>query len=707
MSTDENYKSYVLESVIKQILYSGQSPTIAAIDSAFDAYTADKDFTKPLFDNTTANVVQLESATATKLNKTYFEIWRDLNIAYQTAFASTDKCLKAFDRWRAESIAMESKLKLLDDRISNLITTQIHHGSHYVSDVFSDMSLIDPGNTTAYVNIKDNNVTLNASTDNYTRINLNAISDDDVTFTILSRGSLQSVITAQNGDVVNAFDDRDSFWQTRAYVLSSGQPITGELKFKISDTPITISKLSCILHSANTNSAVQITPMTSTDGVNFFQLDTNNITVSVVDKASWTFAATQATHIKFIMTKTGFDFTDSNLYIYEFGAQDISVYNTGFNNQNAQILFSKALSSNDTSGNPIPFHSVQLQTCDNIPTNTNIQYWVTALSHADDGELWTSIDPLGKTNALYPSTINFGQKRDYEVPNVKISFDSNASLGFGNPALDYKLIKLNAGTAITIAHRSTITKYVLFNPEDRLLTHEIDASINVTKDNVDIFRNVGARGSTTPVRGVQRGWTFQEPYFISAIEVLNPNGLKVNFGDKAIVLDGDTRKGSIVIDQGIHTIKIRKENWISIPAVTYFTVDQLKAADPLFPFNQKLLIEGVNLNDVANPYIGVDTFAGYFMTQVSIVDFNRNIEANDYTAFAVDRDSVDTNKLIPSLVFMVKSDPSNSDFLDEIFTLRFTVADKVFNYVKFKAQLTSTDPTITPSLASYKIKLSN
>jgi hypothetical protein len=708
MSTEIKYGEFILESIIKEILYSGQSPTIESIDSAYNAFVADKDLTQPLFNNALANVVQEENVSAAKINNTNFEIWRDLKIAYDTMFDTTNKSIVAFDRWRSESLALEAKLKSLDTRITDLAKTQLHLGTHYISEVFSDTSQVDLTKTTAYVNLKDNNVSMNASDNkNPNRINLNYIKPEDITFTVLSRAFLQNVVTAPGAELINAFDDMNNFWQSRVFISSAQQPVTAELKFKISDTTIFISKINCMLHTANTNSSMQITPLISNDGINFKQLDVSNITQSITDNGSWSFPSIEATHIKLIMTKAGFDFNDNQSYIYEFGMQEIAVYNLSFDPDMLQTLISTALFVPDINKNPIPYYSVSLDTCDDVPSNTDIKYYVAALTNTDDFESWTSIDPINKENAIYPTQINFGQKKDFELANVGISFNANRSAGFVNPAADYLLVTLFENTSLTITPKtSTVTKYILFNSNDRLLTHEIDGAASVQKQNIRILRNVGFRGDNILVRGIQRGWTYEEPYYASAIGVQNPNGISINFGDKDIILDGATKNGIVKLTTGTHNIKIRKENWITIAAGITDLV-ALKTADPLFPYNQKLLVEGYSLDDPQNPYTGVDVFAGYFMTQVPIVDFIHNIDAADYSKFAVDTDAVDTNKATPSLVFVVKSNENVSDFLDELFTIRFTVESQTYNYIKFKAILSTLDTGISPYLVSYKLKLSN
>lgn len=705
MATDTQYKEFILENVIKQILTNGDTPTIELIDSMYNSLVIGKDFTQPQFDNVAAEVASLESASAQKYNDTNKEIWIDLDIAYQSTIENTKNTVDAFDRWRSEAVALEGKLKSLDARITNLLSTQLNKNAYYITEVFHDTTQVDLSQTSAYVNLNNNNVLINTSDNNPNKINLNYLSPDNITFTVLSRQALQNVSTAPGADLINTVNDTDNFWQSRIYVSSNSQPITTELVIKLSDSGIAISKISCDLHCANTNSAIQITPLTSTDGINFTQLNTNNITVSVTDNGFWVFPSITVTHVKFVMTKAGFDFIDGNSYIYEFGMEDISFYNLSFDTEFNELLISNSLFVPDKNDIPIPYHSATLTTCDDIPSNTNILYYLAALQNEDDTPVWVPVSSVDGFNLIYPNTINFGDKQTIELKNVMISFDTNGNIGFINPGANFTITNLVSDNVVNTVFTASNTRYILSNSNDRVLNYEIDGNLTIVNDSVKIFRNVGARGDTLLVRGIQRGWSFSDPYYSCAFEIKNTNGVSIDFGQQSVIIDNVQVNGVAKIATGIHTIKITKNNWVNVPA-GIVDVTVLKAT-ALYPYNHKLLIEGYTLNDPQNIYQGADTFAGYYMNEISIVDFISSAEDNDYTVFATDIDAPIVGKDTPSTVFVIKSNENMSDALDELFTIRFDVQNQFYNYIKFKAVLSTSDSTITPYLQSYKIKLSS
>jgi hypothetical protein len=236
------------------------------------------------------------------------------------------------------------------------------------------------------------------------------------------------------------------------------------------------------------------------------------------------------------------------------------------------------------------------------------------------------------------------------------------------------------------------------------LSTQIHEAVPVQKDSVEIFRNVGTPNTTVKVNGVQAGWRFENPYYISIVEISNPNGLAANFGDKEIIVDSSIYSGNSIIPAGLHEIKIHKDNWF--PVGIFTTLDTLKSADKFFPFNQKLLIEGYPISDILNPYNGVSLYAGYYMKEVAITDFLFNISPDDYSKFAIDYDAAnpvagkDSN-----MVFVVKSNENSSDFLDEKFTIRFDVIDQLYKYFWLKAELSSLSAGETPILEEYSLRL--
>ena len=239
-----------------------------------------------------------------------------------------------------------------------------------------------------------------------------------------------------------------------------------------------------------------------------------------------------------------------------------------------------------------------------------------------------------------------------------------------------------------------------------------------------LFRNVGAKGldptdPTAIVREVQRGWKFEEPWYICVIEVLNPDGMTIDVGDKPIYIndveykhkiDGTVLTGKTQTASGIHRIRVHKNNWKHVEPLAD-DLSTLETADSLYPYNHKLLIEGYsygsNFPDVNKIYLGADIFAEIQMKKVSIFDMMRNVAKDNYRLFALDLDAPDTHTggNSPTQVFVVKADEESADFQNEHFVIKFTQINQLQRYLRLRADFITEDENITPALHSYKIKL--
>lgn len=722
MSIESIYQDLILDQIIKDMLNENISLTTNELINRYNTFIETHDLSKPLFDLDNAKVITLENASASKWNNTNQEILRDLIVTYKAMFKITSDSLVNFDRWRTELALLESQLKTLDTRISNLISTQTNLNTFFISDDFVDTSKIDLVNTTAAIDLKHQTVTLNTSTPKPTRFNLNDIQAQDIQFTALTRSNLQEVVTAPFGELINAFIDDDSFWQSRVKTNDFSLPITGELKVKLSDSIVNLNKITFKLHSSNTISTVQITPMISIDNINFIQLPITDITLSVNDLAIWNFPKQEVKYIKFIMTKNGYDFFENKSYIYEFGAENISFYTENFTSDQSSELVSNILSANDIDNNPIEWNKVSLQVCERVPTDTFIDYYIAPLANPTDTPVWHSISHSADEQPLFANTLSFGDINNITVSGIMLSYNPQGALSpnnFVNPGQAFTLVDVSSGIATTASVVSSAQRYAHLNSNERILEHEIKSSIDILNNSIEVFRNVGQPHDTTPIRTIQRGWGFSEPYYYSVVEIINQNGLNINFGEQNIILDNVIRNGKVNFSKGIHTIKIHKNNWITISSgatslATIGDLTSLQTLDPLYPFNHKYLIEGYILDNINNPYIGVDIFAEFYMSQVSIDDLNNSVSSIDYTKFAIDIDAIDdlatingiTGSTGSNIVFVVKSDENYSDFLDELFTIRFDIKNQLFKYIKFKAKLNTLNSDVAPNLDGYKLRLS-
>jgi len=705
MSIESTYKEEILEQIIKEILDEGTPLTTTEIESRFAARTGSIDFSLPQFDNSTAKVLELENASVSKNNNTADEIKQDLVIAYREQFNLTDKSVKLFQRWRTESKKIEGELRYLESRVRNLVTTQSDLGASFFIEQYDDTRQSDLPQTTALIDVQEKLVRLYKENAGITKVNLNKIQEENIVFTVLSRNNLIGVESAEKSNVTYAVDDTTKFWQSRVYARDGKLPMTAELNIKISSTPIPISKISIVLHSSNVNSNVQVIPLISGDGINFVNIDSPVSTVSISDKATFLFKPIDATHVKFIFTKIGYDFIADNSFIYEFGAQEITIFKENYVTE-TQTVFSKPLKLINAKNETIEFNFIEFDACESVPENSSIDYYLSVTNDVLVSGEWIQVEPKTRENRNHPYQLSVGDTDNITIEDVKVSFSPLQSGIYQNPAIDYSVVNFVGGAKIITPQTATSLRYNPINTNDRILNHQLHNDLLTTANSVEIFRNVGDRGSSDMVRDVESGWSFSEPYYTSIIEIQQENGLTIDLGEKNIIIDEQEVNGTQRISKGLHKVLIHKDNWKKVEQGLTYT--ELETADNLFPFNHKLLIEGYLLEDNRNPYKGVDIYCSHYMKEVPMSDFIYNVESDDLGKFALDRDTADPgNSKLPNTVFVVKSNENLSDFLDERFTVRFDVKNQLYKYIKFRADLSSQDTEITPVLDNWSVKVNS
>jgi len=725
MAISETYSELIIEEILKSLLEQGIGPSAAEIASQFESFTAANDISKPLFIANNNLAVFGEPATATMWNGNNESILRDLKVLYRHMFKVSDRTLNNFHRWRSESKLLEGRLEDLQERITSLllISSDTAGFFNFVQDNFVDNSKVDLTQSTAMVNVDKGTVSIGTSTTGATRHNLVALRDEDIEFTILSRNSLVSTVSATGSRTSYVISDSTNFWQEIVYLNKPG-PVSAELKIILPEE-VELSRIDVDLHMSNSNSTVQLTPMLSTDNFNFQQLPISNFTRSVLDKSTFQFAPTKTKYIKFIMTKAGFDIVNKGAYAYEFGVDEIALYNEAFETSAGKDLISEPLSVTDADGNPEEFSKVVLETCENVPDGTSISYFLAALNNEDDpvsSGVFVGIDPLNREDSTQPTILDFGDIDAITVPDVQISYNPLAATqGFRNPAQDFVLINSVVGsTVVTASGESSAVRYSFLNSNDRILNYSMKKDIQIAQGTLELWRNVNTIGQTKKVRGRQQGWGFEDPHFKTVVYVSNPAGIDIDFGGQPVIIDGASRTGKINLSQGRHSVLVHKDNWKTIDSSGVTDLASLKAADTLYPYNHRYLTEGYDY-PIAYPtteeqiYKGFDIVAEFFTQEISVFDLINNIAADDYGKFAIDADAADstgkidgvTTAKLPSSVFLLKVDENNPDFVNEDFLLKFKSANSLFKYLRLKAVLETTDPAITPFLDSYRIKISS
>jgi hypothetical protein len=747
MSLESIYRNLLIDKYITEQLRSGIAVTAADITNYIDGSLSNLDLSVPIFNSSAQAVASKDFASISKTNDTFSTIEQDLRVLYKAFVELAKVSVEDFERWKYDIDVLERRLSRLEERIDNLlIVVQDTEGYHsFFAEDFEDMSHVDLELTNVLVDTHSRQAYLSPLlTDNLvtTRIFLNGLLDQDVSFKVRTSQDFIGRVDAENARLVNIFSQKNIAWWTQVN-MSKARPVTCELSIRLSDNPIDVSSIYIALHDSVFSSPVVITPLYSIDNYNFNQLPTVSYTQEVRNTAVFNFSLVQAKYVKFLLTKAGPDPGMANKLGYQFGFKEIAFYSESFNVDVAYQLVSKPIFILNADNSKREFGLISLDVCERLEPNTAIRYFVTPSDDptvpVSESTKWFPISPVSRVQANFPKALNLGDVDDFIATSVGVSYDGQSiDSAFVNPKQSFSLLSLGVlNNVLTETVLATSARYSFTNLDERILTHSIKDSdyvgsgtgsaLDLDEDGLEIFRNVGAKGLTSvdTVRNVQRGWRFQDPYYSTTIRINNPDGLSIDVGSSFIYIDGIKHTGKIdksvltgetQSSTGLHAVSVHKDNWrhVTPGLATLYGTSGLIAVDPLYPYNHKLLIEGYDYSSSfpvsqEKIYLGADEFFELRMKNISLFDLTNNISEDKYRYVALDRDipSTHTGGNSSVRVFVVKVNHENPDGVNEQFTIRANLINQRYKYLRFKAELTTESESTTPALDGYKIKFGN
>lgn len=723
----DTYSEIILEQIIREMLLAGIAPTVGEITRRYNTFVAANDISKPLFLPASYIAVKGEPASATTYNNALLDIERDLKVLYKELFKVSSQILLDFQRERAEGKLLEGQLDTLQDRITNLLllSTDAEGFFNFVQDNFTDTSLVDLVNSTTYIDTSKGIITLGTNSIGPTRIDLSYLQDKDILFTVLSRTNLISAIQSEGSRLIDGVSDTTGYWQERIHMSKPGA-VSAEFKINLRST-IDLSRLDIVLHSSNQSSAIQITPMYSIDNYNWLNLPLDTFSRSITTNTSFRFTPISAQWIKLILSKSSYDQVSRGQYNYEFGLDSISLFNEGFATiTTGSTFYSQVLSVKGTNDLPEEFGKVALEVCEEVPTGTSVDYSIAVFNDPNlpiASNNFINIDPLGRSVTVNPTSIDFGDLSPITMSGVVISYNPSSAI-FVNPSQTFSyLSSISGGAPLVQTAVSSDTRYSFLKTNERLLSLSVSPGIQIAQNTLEVWRNVHILGSLTKVRNNIAGWRFEDPYYKTTVEVINAQGFDVDWGSKSVVLDGATISGKVNIPAGAHSLWVHRNSWQFIDLTNVVSLATLKAADQLYPYNHRYIVEGLAYPSIYpitedKVYRGFDIIAEYRMQEVSVFDLMNNIGSSDYIYFARDLDAGDASLLLdgspatgidtePLTVFLVKVDENSSDALDELYTIRLKAVNTSYKYLRLKAVLKTTDPALTPLVDAFRIKVAN
>ncbi len=717
MTLEQTYKEYILEKLLKTYLEDGEIPTSDTLEDDLEEYQeVHLDLTLPKSKYIDFSVERGDNSSAGSIQEIAEVVSSDVGVVTRELYSVVQQSNLFYERWSYEIQRLTAKAKKLEREIDSLLLLTNNTAGYFaaVGDVFSDMNLIDTENTTAAVNLHEASVILNSGTSTFSstkQIDTTGVSETDVSFSVLSKRPGTTYAPPNEANALqNIFKTVSSSWVGKVSSKVSGEMIC-ELKAYLSkDKDLEVSKIVLEYTGSDTTSRSTITAQYSVDGYTWHLVPTTEATKAITRHLSWKFSLTNLRWIKFIIRKPN---SDNGEYNYDFSIRSIKLYGNIYAQDRGNVFISNSLYAIDSQENPVGFSMVQLDVCEDLPgdKNTDILYYVSASKDETTWTDWLPILPAERNEIKYPKVINFSGI-DWKDNTVFEDTTVLSSLITGAPTQ----MKLT-GTF----DASGVVGYRFKNSQFGAINTQIALSANEDPDSVArsavLWRNIRYK-TTYPdlytVRNTPRGWGLAGQVYSCYFEIVNSEGRLFNFGDRKCIIDDQEVVGVVTIPAGIHKFSTDADNWFdissAITALGTSTViineETLRSLDPLYPYNHKLLIEGFPYKTGfvgEKIYLGTDTSAEFYAKKISLFDLENNINTLGY--FAVRSIGSSTS---PSIAAIVRYNPNNSDYVNELCILKWRSGETEANlnkYIKLKAELETDSSSYSPSFSSYRLKL--
>ena len=386
-------------------------------------------------------------------------------------------------------------------------------------------------------------------------------------------------------------------------------------------------------------------------------------------------------YLQIVLTKIAHDRLGDQFY-YDFGIDGILIGSVANLFEPTSILISNPITIG-TLGGVSEFEKVSLKTCEHVPSGTSISYSISGKR----GEEWTDF--------------------------ISINPQAQQILDFSD------------------VNKDDILSLIDVSSQDATYQHlyKLEDPINDPESIDRIWRNVGSNKTwkrlhqSSDNQIIEAGWRKESRFYktIGLVEGTQP--IIIDFGPSKLNIDGIDRSGEVSLAPGLHEFTVSEENWYSLEGMVevlevngklvtgsrkYYdqtglgdnelTQGTYTVIDPLYPYNHKLLIEGLVYNTTFKGqkiYNGVARFASEIMSRVQIEELSQFQNKIDYS---IVKESGENRY---NITVSWKSQDANPR---ELFLIETKQSSKL-NTLKLKAVFTTNDKTKTPVLEGYEIRV--
>lgn len=567
---------------------------------------------------------------------------------------------------------VKRKLGQLESRLDNLL---LMHGDTSaftagIEEEFLSQEFVVHGNTDAAV--EAGYVTVNRT--GYQAIDLeSAVLKTSVLAEkgILSRTSNSPISTLKHDD--------GQFWENLVYTDYASGRVSLATEIEL-PTPAYVNEVRFTASTINVNSQMTATCFYSLDGKTFEPLLPVERVITT-EENMFNIGLENVHKIQIVLSKSAADTTVKRQHVYLFNLDSLSVFSSPFKNTSYSTIELGPYLVKDGEENDVFFTKALFHACTEEPSDTSCAFFL-----SQDGTNWVPADHNGD-NLNY---ISFGDG-SASVASAVIDSTRNEDVLIDTSVFDPTL-------TATIEEVDFATESIL----NRYVTAAYSAKVPL--NSYVVKRNVVGTSSPDTLLGGVPGWRFDPvtlnystTVYVSALE-----GRNIDFGPTGVVLNGTLKSGVVFLSTGYHTIATSDSNFQAVESGAS-SLDDLKARDPLYPYNHKLLIEGYTHSSAFTGeqiYTGVDEYFGSKLTYMPPEMF-ASLSSGDpryYTTFTLE--NIDDN-----LYFKVKVDKTDATWTSELISTDWLVQSAATNTLYVKGVLASSDTTSTPVVHSVKVRV--
>lgn len=574
-----------------------------------------------------------------------------------------EKMFDSFTGFATTTHRSNRLIQSIEARLDNLIllNSKADIFLYGIQEDFSTSEFVDQERST--VSIEPGYVTLGKDTAEV--IDLNEVK---LSFTSNSK---KGVISASSVANINSLKKKDGIvWEYYVYTSYKTGEVSCIIEADFGEGEF-ISEVKLAGNAVNTNSRMKFSVLYSKDGSTYTMLGEDQYFVTGINSKS--VGQEDVKKIQIILTKyTADDVSSINDHKYIFSLDSLEFTADKFSRNSESVLYAGPYEIYDEVNRPVNFTQATMKdgTCCIIPDKTNVSFFL-----SNDNVSWIPASYSGDSF----STVKF----------------SNS-----NPAGSYEYIDeiKNPYSLITEAPDRVNLQY----SEEALCNLRIPAdwSDKLVLQNTIVERNLPQNGKK--LYQTESGWFYDSANqtYSTVIHIDSVEGRRIDLGPRGAEVNGQLMSGNINLPQGYHTFKTSHMNWHSVDR-NLTTVELLENADPIYPFNHKLIVEGYPYSsDFSGErvYNALGRNFGVLMRYVTPELFNSGELDGDLTVYTIEEyDDV--------LYFKVKIDPGDSSYASEHIKVSYMIKNGGSNKIWVKAIIKSNDTNISPHINTFQVRV--